>query len=479
MSSTQRQLSPVLFVQLSTMMFLQFFIWGAWYVTAPNYLSTIGFTADDFGWTYSVGPIAAMISPFFVGMVADRFFSAQRVLGVLHLAGGAAMFGATMLMKKAEPSADMINIYFFGYMLTYFPTLALTNTLAMKNMEDPEKQFPVIRVAGTIGWIVAGFALTLTGLETTIGMFYLTAGSAIALGLFSFTLPDTPPTQAGPISFGQILGVDALVMLANPAYLVFLIASTLICIPLAFYYQIASRVVEMTGMPIASTMSFGQISEIFFMLVMPLFFKRLGVKWMLAVGMLAWVIRYVLFSLGAADEISWMIIGGIVLHGICYDFFFVTGQIYTDKAAPEPIRAQAQGLLVLFTLGLGMFIGAKVAAEVETRYTTKESIAQAEEVKALGEKITTATEAGDEALVTKLTAEKTSARHDELAAINWRNLWGIPAILAAVILVGFCVVFHDRTDSPTSAEPADTLAAAAEDPSNDNQESPPDDGVAS
>ena len=166
MSSTQRQLSPVLFVQLSTMMFLQFFIWGAWYVTAPNYLSTIGFTADDFGWTYSVGPIAAMISPFFVGMVADRFFSAQRVLGVLHLAGGAAMFGATMLMKKAEPSADMINIYFFGYMLTYFPTLALTNTLAMKNMEDPEKQFPVIRVAGTIGWIVAGFALTRTGLET-------------------------------------------------------------------------------------------------------------------------------------------------------------------------------------------------------------------------------------------------------------------------------------------------------------------------
>ncbi len=270
MSSTQ--------IRLAVMMFFQFFIWGAWYVTAPNYLSTIGFGAGDFGWTYAVGPIAGMISPFFVGMVADRLFSAQKVLGILHLGGGGLLIAATVMMKSAEPSPDVINLCFFAYMLTYFPTLALTNTLAMKNMEDPESQFPFIRVAGTIGWIVAGLLVSFLGFDTTIGMFYLAAGSAMLLGLFSFLLPDTPPTQTGPVSARQILGLDALVLLTKPAYLVFLVASTLICIPLAFYYQIASRVVEMTGMKVGMTMSYGQMAEILFMLVMPLFFKRLGVK---------------------------------------------------------------------------------------------------------------------------------------------------------------------------------------------------------
>lgn len=468
MSSTNRVLSPVLFVQLSAMMFLQFFIWGAWYVTAPNYLSTIGFEAADFGWTYAVGPIAGMISPFFVGMIADRFFSAQKVLGLLHLAGGGLMIAATVLMKAADPSPDMINICFFAYMLTYFPTLALTNTLAMKNMEDPERQFPTIRVAGTIGWIIAGLLVSFLGYDSAIGMFYLTAGSSLLLGLVSFTLPETPPTQTGPVSARQILGLDALVLLTKPAYLIFLVASTLICIPLAFYYQIASRVVEMAGMKVGQTMSYGQMAEIIFMLIMPLFFKRLGVKWMLAIGMLAWVIRYVLFSLGAADETSWMIIGGIVLHGICYDFFFVTGQIYTDKAAAEPIRAQAQGLLVLFTLGLGMFIGAKVAAEVEARYTPEESKTFAAEVTRLGEEITKAKADNDSALVASLTEKKNQARHDELAAIDWKTLWGIPAALAGVILVIFCLAFHERPDpDPDSTEgegEGNTVAAVDETP---------------
>jgi nucleoside transporter len=462
MSSPSRQLSPVLFIQLSAMMFLQFFIWGAWYVTGPNYLSTIGFTADDFGWMYAVGPIAGMISPFFVGMIADRFFSAQKLLGVLHLGGGAVMFAATVLMKSATPSPDLINICFFAYMLTYFPTLALTNTLAMKNMQDPERQFPYIRVAGTIGWIAAGLGVSFLGFDTTVEMFYLAAGSALVLGVISFSLPDTPPTQTGPISARQILGLDALVLLTQPAYRVFLVASTLICIPLAFYYQIASRVVEMTGMRVGLTMSYGQMAEILFMLVMPFFFKRLGVKWMLAIGMLAWVIRYALFSMGAGDEIGWMIIGGIVLHGICYDFFFVTGQIYTDKAAAEPIRAQAQGLLVLFTLGLGMLIGAKVAAEIEAKYTPKESKAFAAQVKKLGEELAEATAANDTDRVKTLTAQKDQARHDELAAIDWQKLWGIPAAFAGVILLIFCFTFHERADRDPSPDPLDAVAGSGE-----------------
>ncbi len=261
-------------LQLSLMMFVQFFIWGAWYVTGPNYLGTIGFTATDFGWTYAVGPIAGMISPFFVGMIADRFFPAQRVFGVMHILGAAIMFFAATLMKAQNPSPDAINIVFFGYQLTYFPTLALANTLAMKNMANPEKDFPGIRVLGTIGWIAAGLALTWFRWEKGVEMFYLTAGAALLLGIYSFTLPHTPPVKEGKITARQVLGLDAFVLFKDRNYLVFMASSLLICIPLAFYYQITSRVVEMTGLRIGLTMSFGQMSEIFFMLVMPFFFAR-------------------------------------------------------------------------------------------------------------------------------------------------------------------------------------------------------------
>lgn len=412
-------------IQLSVMMFLQFFIWGAWYVTAPNYLGTIGFGATDFGWTYSVGPIAGMLSPFFVGMIADRFFPAQRVLAAMHLAGAGLMFVAATMMKSGS-TPNAINIAFFGYMLTYYPTLALTNTLAMRNMKDPEKEFPLIRVLGTIGWIAAGLTLTQVGWDTTINMFYLTAASALALGVFSFFLPHTPPEATGPVSVRQILGLDAFVLLKNRSYLTFMVSSLLICIPLAFYYQIASRVVEMTGLPIGQTMSYGQMSEIFFMLVMPFFFARLGVKWMLAVGMLAWVLRYGLFALGAPDQVRWMIIVGIVLHGICYDFFFVTGQIYTDKVAPKQIRAQAQGMLVLFTLGLGMFIGAQVAGRIEAQHTTAESKAFAAQM----------ADASTD-------AEKADLRTKELQAIEWKPLWGKPAIFAGAVMLVFIALFRD------------------------------------
>lgn len=439
-------------MQLSVMMFIQFFIWGSWYVTAPNYLGTIGFKAEDFGWTYSVGPIAGMLSPFFVGMIADRFFPAQRVLGVMHLLGAGLMFYATMQMRSGSPSPSVINLAFFGHMLTYYPTLALTNTLALKNMTHPEKEFPLIRVFGTIGWIAAGLSLTWLGLDRSISMFYLTVGAGVALGLFSFLLPHTPPTSTGPVSARQILGLDALVLLKDRSYLVFMASSALICIPLAFYYQITSRVVEMTGLPIGQTMSYGQMSEIFFMLVMPLFFARLGVKWMLAVGMLAWVVRYGLFAVGASEEVRWMIIGGVMLHGICYDFFFVTGQIYTDQFAPKTIRAQAQGMLVLFTLGLGMFIGAQVAGRIEAQHTTAQAKALSVQVVAkTGERervaASLATAPADqkaalEQQVKVLDAEAAKLRHDELSAIEWRPLWSKPAFFAAAVLVLFVLFFR-------------------------------------
>ncbi|NND97333.1 MAG: MFS transporter [Pirellulaceae bacterium] len=455
-------MSPSVRIRLSIMMFLQFFVWGAWYVTAPNFLGTIGFQASDLGNTYSVGPIAGLITPLFVGLIADRFFAAQKVLGILHLLGGAIFFAAITVMKGDSPSPSVLNWGFFlGYMLTYFPTLALTNTIAMKNMSDPEKEFPGIRVLGTIGWIAAGFALTLTGFETTVGMFYMAGGSAIALGIFSFLLPDTPPVDSGEkVTVGQLFGLDALSLLKDRSYLVFVISSMLICIPLAFYYQIASRVVELTRLPIGTTMSYGQISEIFFMLIMPFFFKRLGVKWMIAVGMLAWVIRYALFSLGAPTEIRWMIILGVVLHGICYDFFFVTGQIYTDNKAPESVRAQAQGLLVMLTLGLGMLIGAQVAGQVEASHTTAEATELNELVVAKGKEIDAAIEAeAPEAEIEALKAEKNELRHSELAAIEWKQLWAKPAYFALAVLIGFVLLFNDR-GGRVSEEVADADLAA-------------------
>ena len=474
-------MNPLNATRLCVMMFLQFFIWGAWYVTAPNYLGTIGFVAADFKWTYSVGPIAGMITPLFVGMVADRFFAAQRVLGVLHLAGAGLMLGAATLMS-GDSSPGTINLIFFGYMLTYFPTLALTNTVAMRNMENPEKSFPMVRVWGTIGWIAANFVLSWRGWDTTIDMFYLTAGSALVLGLMSFALPHTAPDTGKKASAREILGLEALVLLKDPAYLVFIISSMLICIPLAFYYQIASRVVEMVDFTsmgavqsmmdllqfknlIAATMSFGQISEIFFMLLMPFFFRRLGVKWMLVVGMLAWVLRYALFAFGAPEEVRWMILVGIVLHGICYDFFFVTGQIYTDRKAPASIRGQAQGLLVMLTLGLGMLIGAQTAGQIETLYTPPAAVAAGERVEAIGDELKPLaqrleTASGADVIdleqqMAALNEEKGAKRMEYLRGIEWKPLWGIPAIFAAAIMVVFALLFHDKGDNKEAASTED------------------------
>lgn len=451
--------------RLSIMMFLQFFIWGAWYVTGPRFLATIGFGAEDFGWMYSVGPIAGMISPFIVGMIADRFFSTERVLGVMHILGAAAMFGATTMMTPTGADPNLINILFFAHMLCYFPTLALTNSLAMHNMQDSEKEFPIIRVFGTIGWIIAGFALGQLEWGSTIDQFRMAAGAGLLLGLYSFSLPHTPPQQAGKqVAVRELIGADAFVLLKRPSYAVFMLSSLLICIPLAFYYQMAERFAAQSGLENTPfKMTWGQMSEIAFMVAMPLFFKRLGVKWMLVVGMAAWVLRYGLFSAAAPSNIHWMILIGIVLHGICYDFFFVTGQIYTDKAATPEIRGQAQGMLVLFTLGLGMFIGAQVAGKVEGAYTPPESDAASEQVQSLGKKIEDLTAKAEQAEgaeadelkeeIAALTKQKEKKATEAQQLKDWQSIWLLPAIGAGVVLLMFTAVFRDKSaDEPVSEE---------------------------
>ena len=410
--------------RLCIMMFIQFFIWGAWYVTGPNYLETIGFGAEDFGWTYSVGPIAGMISPFLVGMIADRFLPSQIVLGILHLIGTAGMYVATTFMTVENPSPDTINIVFFCFMLSFFPTVAIVNTVAMSNIADTEKTFPMIRVFGTIGWIAAGLTVSWLGADATIDQFYLAIGASAVMGLYSFTLPNTPPPAKGtPFSASQAIGLDAMSLLRDRSFFVFMIGSFLICIPLAFYYQMAARFITDAGMENpAAKMTMGQMSEVLFMLALPIFLKLYGIKTTLLVGMIAWVVRYAMFSFGADDGVAWMMIGGILLHGICYDFFFVTGQIYTDKIAPPEIRSQAQGMLVFFTLGLGMFIGALVAGKIEAAHTV----------------MVEATEPGAE----------------PGKMVEWASLWLKPAGMAAVVMLLFAFAFSGKKADESTPDAA-------------------------
>lgn len=447
-------MSPVA-LRLSVMMFLQFFIWGAWYVTAPLYLGNIGFDGADIGWTYSVGPIAAIISPLFVGMVADRFFASEKVLGVLHIVGGLFMAGSTLLMNPESPaSPDLINLIFLAHTLCYFPTLALTNSLAMHHIVDSKKEFPVIRVFGTLGWIFVGLLIGWIGWQDRIEMFLLSGAAAILLGLYSFTLPHTPPPARGKkVSVAQLLGADALSLLKNRSFAIFLAGSFLLCIPLAFYYQLAARSVQQAGIDnVPGTMILGQASEVGFMLLMPLFFARLGVKKMLAVGMIAWVVRYALFAVGAPAAISWMMIGGILLHGICYDFFFVTGQIYTDQIAPKEIRSQAQGLLAMLTLGLGMLIGAQAAGQIEVHYTPPEAVAASQQAQDLSGQIASlqseAASAGVTQQIAALEQELSRQSLQALRLVDWRSIWLIPAAIAGGIWALFVLFFKEEVAAP-------------------------------
>lgn len=409
---TSTSLHTNLVPRLSIMMFLQFFIWGSWYTSIAVYMSELGMGSLTH-WPYTVNPIAAIVAPFFLGMIADRFFATEKVLGVLHILGGVILF----ITPQASQSPVLFIVLLLAYNLCYMPTLGLSNSLAFHNITDQENQFPVIRVFGTIGWIVAGllisylFGSLIGGVaeETAIPL-YTAATASILLGFYSFTLPHTPPKGAGEkVTFRSIAGVDAFKALSSKSFYIFIFCSFLICIPLAAYYnytQIYLKASDFTN--IAGTQTLGQMSEVLFMLLMPLFFVRLGIKRMLLMGMFAWALRYALFALGAPDSVTWMIISGIALHGICYDFFFVAGQIYVDKKSNEKIRGQAQGFLVLVTYGLGMLIGAQIAGTVYNSF--------------LGEQ-------------------------QSLTALQWKDFWWIPAGFAIVVMLLFGVLFKDKVDT--------------------------------
>ena len=402
--------------RLSVMMFLQYFIWGAWFVTLGTYLQqTLQFNGTQVGLAYGSMAIGAMISPFFVGMVADRFFATEKMIGVLHLIGAALLYYASTLTEFGRFYPVLI-----GYALCYIPTIALTNAISFHNMNDPAREFPRVRVLGTIGWIAAGrfmgsvagrLFINVANVEASAIPMRLAAGASVVLAIFAFiALPHTPPSDAGKkVELRDVLGVDALALAQDRSFATFLIGSFLLCIPLQFYYTFTNLFLNEIGVEgAASKMTLGQMSEIFFMLLMPYFLVRLGVRKLLLVGMAAWATRYVLFAFGDPGPMVWMLYAGIILHGVCFDFIFVTGQIYVDQQAGPRIRAAAQGLFALVTMGFGYFIGGIVSGRVVDAYAV-------------------------------------NGAHD------WKMIWLVPAVGAAVVMLGFAALFKERSKQPATA----------------------------
>ena len=398
-------------IKLSFMMFLEFFIWGSWFVTLGTFLAVnLNASGTQTASVFSTQSWGAIIAPFIIGLVADRYFNAEKILGFLHIIGA-------VLMYQMYNATDITIFYpyVFGYMVLYMPTLALVNSVSFNQMNDPEKEFSTIRIWGTIGWIAAGLLIsfyfnwdskesTATGLLKNT---FLMAGIAsLVLGLFSFLLPKTPPkAKTGEkVSISELLGLDALKLLKDRNFLIFFISSILICIPLAFYYQNANLFLSTIGVDNPTgKMTIGQVSEVLFLLFLPIFFKKFGFKRTILIGMLAWAVRYAFFAYGNAGELSFLLILGIALHGICYDFFFVSGQIYTNSKAGEKFKSSAQGLITLATYGVGMLIGFEVAGLISDSYKGADG------------------------------------------TMNWKMIWIIPAGIAFIVFLLFALFFNDKT----------------------------------
>jgi len=403
-------------VKLSFMMFLEFFVWGAWFVTLGTFLTiNLSATGLESANVFSTQSLGAIIAPFIVGLIADRYFNAERILGVLHLIGAVFLYQ----MYKAT-DVSVFYPYTLAYMIGYMPTLALANSVSFRQMKNPEKEFSSIRIWGTIGWIVAGLVISYvfhwdSGDNLKAGAlkntFAMAAIASLILGLYSFVLPKTTPVAKGSTeksSIGEILGLDALKLLNKKDFLIFFISAILICIPLAFYYQNANPFLSDIGLPNPTgKMAIGQVSEAFFILLIPFFFSRFGFKTTILLGMLAWALRYAFFAYGNAGDLSFMLIIGIALHGICYDFFFVSGQIYTDGRAGEKYKSAAQGLITLATYGVGMLIGFWVAGFITDYY-------------------------------------KATGSED-----FWRSVWIVPASIAAVIFLLFALLFRENKEAET------------------------------
>jgi len=384
---------------LSSMMFLQYYVWGSWYVTMGTFMTKIlGATGIQIGAAYSALAIATMISPFFVGMIADRFFAAQKVMGVLHVIGALLLF----LASRVSSNSTFYWVIML-YSLAYMPTIALSNSVAFRQMTDPGKQFPVVRVFGTVGWVISGFMIALFGIEQTPNTFLMAAIVSAALGLYSFFLPDTPPLAATKTTTAKsVMGIDAFVLFRDKPYLIFFIAAVFVCIPLSFYFGFANLYLNQSGMQnAAGKMVMGQISEALFILAIPFLFNRIGVKNMVLIGMTAWLLRYLCFAFGDMGPNVWMLYAGIILHGVCYDFFFVTGYMYTEKKSNERIKSASQGLFTFVTYGLGMFIGTWFSGFTTSFYTVN-------------------------------------------GAYQWRSIWMIPAYIAVAVLISFVFFFKEK-----------------------------------
>jgi nucleoside transporter len=405
----------VIKTRLSVLMFIQYFVYGSWLVTMGTLMGkTLGFSGSEVGWVYAAPAIAAILSPFFVGMIADRFFATQRVLAVLSVAGAALLFWTSLQTTFTSFFGGML-----AYTLCYMPTLALANSLSFHHIPDPAKDFPRIRVLGTIGFIAVGQIIGRLHMDASNVPLKIGAAALLVLGVFAWTLPHTPPPAAGkPFSARDALGLDALALMKDRSFFVFVLGSFLLCIPLQFYYAFTNLFLNEAGMAEPATkMTMGQMSEIGFMILMPWFLIRLGVKRMLLIGMATWTLRYLLFAFGDAQSAIWMLYLGIIVHGICYDFFFVTGQIYVDQRADIRIRSAAQGFIALVTLGAGQLIGSWLSGVIVQQYTLSGG-----------------------------------AGHD------WKSVWIVPAAGSFGVLILFALLFKPQ---PATKDVTDERSLAA------------------